>query len=222
MTMSRTLRISCAGLRLRKRDRAAQQIVRSAEPSRPDDVIDDAGGERLRRGDRLAVGAHLERHLRAGETRQPLRAAGAGNDAEHHFGLADPGVLGRDAEVAGLRDLEAAAERVAVNRGDERLGGVLDALEQRVRALGARHRIGRRLQQVERLDVRAGDERRAGADEHDRLGGRIGDAALDRLVDLSPDLGRQRVHRRVVDGHDGDAVFHFVPNEIRPYEISDF
>ena len=48
-----------------------------------------------------------------------------------------------------------------------------------------------------------------------RLGGGIGDAALDRLVDLSPDLRRQRVHRRVVDRQDGDAVFHFVAHEIR-------
>jgi hypothetical protein len=58
------------GLALREGDRAGQQIA-------VDDVIDDARGQRLRRRDRLAVGAHLERHLRAGQTRQPLRAAGA-------------------------------------------------------------------------------------------------------------------------------------------------
>ena len=40
-------------------------------------------------GDRLAVGAHLERQLGAAQPRQPLRAAGAGNDAEQHFRLAD-------------------------------------------------------------------------------------------------------------------------------------
>ena len=32
----------------------------------------------------------------------------------------------RDAVVAGLRDFEAAAERVAVNRRDERLGDVFE------------------------------------------------------------------------------------------------
>ena len=55
----------------------------------------------------------------------------------------------------------------------------------------------------------------AGADQHDRLGGRIGVAPFDRFVELSPDFGRERVDRRVVDGHDGNAVFHFIPNEFR-------
>ena len=85
--------------------------------------------------------------------------------------------LRRDAEVAGLRDLEAAAERVAVNRGDERLGrrppGASAARACPPIAPASRSRV---FSSVEDLDVGAGDERRAGADEHDRLGRRIGDA----------------------------------------------
>src|SRR6185295_15836749 len=133
-----------------------------------------------------------------------------------------------DAEVARLRDLEPAAERVAVNRGDERLGGVLDALELCVRAGRTRHRVLGRPQQLEGLDVGAGDEGGAGADQHDGFGGRVGDAALHRLVDLPPDRGRQRIHRRVVDRDDGDAVFQLVADKIRhedsllysPYVVS--
>ena len=51
-----------------------------------------------------------------------------------HFRLADLRVFRRDAEVARLRDLEAAAERVAVDSRDERLRRILDALQQGVRA----------------------------------------------------------------------------------------
>ena len=67
-----------------------------------------------------------ERERRAAEPRQPLRAAGARDDAEQHFGLADLGVLRGDPEVAGLRELEPAAERVAVDGRHERLGGVFE------------------------------------------------------------------------------------------------
>ena len=93
-------------------------------------LVDDSGRLRVVRGDGFAVGAHRQRDVRAAEPRQPLRAARAGNDAEQHLGLADLASLCRDAEVARHRDLESAAERVAVNGGDERLGRVLDPLQQ--------------------------------------------------------------------------------------------
>src|SRR3546814_4731792 len=41
--------------------------------------------------------------------------------AERHLGEADPRIRGGDAHVAGERELEAAAERRAVQRRDERL-----------------------------------------------------------------------------------------------------
>ena len=62
-----------------------------------------------------------------------------------------------------------------------------------------------RLQQLEDLDVGAGDERGARADQHDRVGAGVGDGARDRLVDRFPHARAQRVDRRVVDGDDGDA-----------------
>ena len=79
----------------------------------------------------------VERLLDADQPRQPLRAFGAGDDAEVHFGLAQLRVGDGHAVVAGHGHLEAAAERRAVDRHHDRLGAVLDALQQR-RACRAR------------------------------------------------------------------------------------
>ena len=67
---------------------------------------------------------------------------------------------------------------------------------------------------VEHLDVGAGDERRAGAHQHDGVGRRVGVRALDRLVDRFPHRGAQRVDRRVVDGQDRDAIGNVVTNDV--------
>ena len=53
--------------------------------------------------------------------------------AEHHLGKAEPRVVDRDAVVAGERDLEPAAEAVAVNDGDRRHGQVVEPVDDRVR-----------------------------------------------------------------------------------------
>ncbi len=97
-----------------------------------DDEIDDAVGQRARGCERLALGAELEGEARPAQPGQPLRPAGAGNDPEQHFGLADLGARHGDAVMAGHRELETAAKRVAVNRGDERLGRIFERLESRV------------------------------------------------------------------------------------------
>ena len=88
-----------------------------------------------------------------------------------------------DAEVARHRDLEAAAERVAVNRGDERLGRILEPLQQRVRAGRSFERLLARLQRLEDLDVGAGDERRPAPIRTIASAAGIADGARDRLVD---------------------------------------
>ena len=78
------------------------------------------------------------KHVRHGEQRprlpQPARGAvEAGDDAELHLGQAEPrAVLAvRDAIVAGERELQAAAEAKAVDRGHGRNGQLLDAVENR-------------------------------------------------------------------------------------------
>ena len=66
---------------------------------------------------------------------------------------------------------------------------------------------------LEDVDVRAGDERRAGADEDDGVRGRIVAGALDRVADRFGNAGTQRIHRRIVDGDDGNTVPDLVPNQ---------
>ncbi len=105
--------------------------------------------------------------LRTDQARQALRAAAARQDADQHFGQADLGARHGDAVVAGERVLEPAAERVAVDRRDDRLLALRPARRpdaRRCRAAGAL---------AELADVRAGDEAAARADQHHRLDVRI-------------------------------------------------
>ena len=60
--------------------------------------------------------------------RQALRAAGAGDQAELHFGQRDLRRAVGDAVMAAERELEAAAQRGAVDRGDDRLVERLDVV----------------------------------------------------------------------------------------------
>ena len=146
-----------------------------------------------------------------------MRAACAWNDAQKHFGLADPGIASGHAEVARLCDLEAASERVAVNGGDERLVRVLDPFQQRMGARRSRQRILARLQDVEDLDVGAGNERRSGANQHDGFCGSVGVRTCHRLLDLFPHGRAQRIDGRVVDGDDRDTIVDVVANEGHKY-----
>jgi len=75
--------------------------------------------------DRIAADDHLDREFGTDRARQPLGATRARQQAEFHLGQAKPCVLGCDAEVAGERDLETAAERGAMNGGNDRFRRVL-------------------------------------------------------------------------------------------------
>ena len=84
---------------------------------------------RPRRGDRRAGQHQLQRLALADEPRQPLRAGVAGDQAEIDFRLSELRGVGGEPQRAGHRQLAAAAERVAVDRGDDRLAEVLDEIE---------------------------------------------------------------------------------------------
>ena len=73
----------------------------------------------------------------------------------------------------------------------------------RLRTARATARASERLEDV---DVGAGDERRASADEHDRVRRGVGLGARDGLADAFGNAGAERVDRRIVYGDDGDAV----------------
>ena len=147
----------------------------------------------------LAAGHHVERLLDTDDARQALRAARAGQKAEVDLG--QPALRRRhgDPVVAAQRDLEAAAQRGAMDRRDEWLACALDRILDLDQA-----RRGRRL--AELGDVGAGDERLAVADEHDRLGLRIGDGLADAVQDTDTHLLRQRVDGRIVDRQDRDVT----------------
>src|SRR5438067_146307 len=94
----------------------------------------------------------------AHETRQALRAAVAGCDAELHLRLAELCGLTRDPQMARHGELAAAAQGVAVHGGDDRLAAGFEAAQHRLAA----QRPGLAVEWAllrEIRDVGAGDER---------------------------------------------------------------
>ena len=148
----------------------------------------------------------------ADQARDALGAAAARQQAELDLGLADPGPrVGRgDAVVAGERDLEAAAQRGAVDRRHDRLTAGLLVAEQPLQLaelLGELGRI-RGVGVQEHLEIGAGDEIGLSGGDDDALHLVVLERRLER-----PGIGRDRalvqhVHGAVrhVPGDGGDAV----------------
>ena len=107
----------------------------------------------------VARANELEGPPLADESCQPLGAAVTGYDPEVDLGEPDLGALRRQADVARQGELTAAAERVAVDRRDHRLGELLDLVEGRLAEIrgvaGFDRPVG-----VQNADVGTGDERR--------------------------------------------------------------
>ena len=97
------------------------------------DVIDQADVLRLLEREQRADRHQLDRLGLADQPREPLRAAGARQHAERHFGHADlAAALPRDADVGRHRHLEPAADGVAVERGDHELRRLLEPVQRLV------------------------------------------------------------------------------------------
>ncbi len=96
----------------------------------------------LFRLDRLAGDDHVERSGYTDDTRQTLRAPGAGDDPEAYLWQAHVGAGNGDAVGAAERQLQSTAERVAVNCRDHRLFGLLKHVYD-LRQRWRRHRFGR-------------------------------------------------------------------------------
>ena len=82
--------------------------------------VDEPDLQRALRRERIARQQQLERALAPGEARQPLRSAEGRRHAEIDFRLGETRALAGDGQMHGLGDLAAAAERQAVDRGDDR------------------------------------------------------------------------------------------------------
>ncbi len=129
------------------------------------DPVDNARLQSFGRGHGITKSAHFCRHGHAGQPRQTLRAAGAGNDAQFALGLSDLRGCHGDAIVASHRGFQSAAKGRAMNGADDRLGAVLQDVEHRIQADAAILLSGSDF--AELLDVGSGDERATTADEHD-------------------------------------------------------
>ena len=132
--LARAARPTSGGAVLRESDGGLEQTPGC-------DGVDQTGLCRSTGGERLAVGAHPHGQFAADEARQALCPARARDQAEQHFRLAEPGVIRGHTVVTGHGEFETAAERVAVDGGDERLGGVFELIQQRVNARRSLERL---------------------------------------------------------------------------------
>ena len=167
-----------------------------------DDLLDQAVLERFRGADRIAADDHLDRELRTDRARQALRAAGARQQAELHFGQAEPGFLDRHAKVACQRDLEAAAERGAVNGGNDRLRRILHRGQHFGRP-GGFGGLPNSVMSAPAMKVRPPQVSTM------RLDFGIGDRLFHAIENTAAHGGAQRIHRRAVNRDDADVVMTF-------------
>ena len=149
-----------------------------------DHLVDESDAQRFVGVDLTSAEDDVLRSRHADESRQPLRASTARDDAEEDLGLAEPRPGRGDAEVTGERELAAAAQRVTAHRGDRGAGDVGDcgqrSQEQSADLLGLRRT-------TELADVRACGEHSVAAG-HDNGAGWIVDQRLGRGFELRQHL----------------------------------
>src|SRR3954471_1757933 len=90
------------------------------------DRVEEPDAQRGLRVHHLAREDDLLRPQLSDEPHEALRAAESGSHAERHLGKAELGVLAAEDHVAGDRELEPSAERIAVHRRDGGAGNVLE------------------------------------------------------------------------------------------------
>ncbi|MNM56061.1 hypothetical protein D3C81_672150 [compost metagenome] len=170
--------------------------------------VDQPALDGLRGGHQLAVLQIRLARGQAGQAGHAHHAAGARHQAQRGFGQAelDLGLVQRDAMVAGQRDLEAAAQRGAIERGHDRLAQRFEPAQGVLAELGGFEqplRIGG-LHPVEAVQVAAGEE--------GLLGGRQDDAGDVGFLgfEAGHHVGKALPHGV---GHGVDALFRRVEGE---------
>ena len=156
-------------------------------------VVDQAPHERGRRVDEVAGDAHLACPAVTDRLGEQHGQPPARHDPDPRVRVGEAGAFGRDQEVACERDLETARDRGAVDRADDRLGGLGERPDQLV---VAGHHVTDLGVVGEALQVDAGAERGVGAGEHDgvdvvarvagrdRRGERRGEGRIQRVARL--------------------------------------
>jgi hypothetical protein len=128
--------------------------------------VDQADAQRTVRVEGAPREDQVFRARWADQPSQPLRAARPGDHTEQDFRLADLGILGADTHIGGQREFAAAAERIASDRRDDRLGNRRHRRECRVQRLDASHHVGV-AHGGHLFDVGSGGERARAAVEDD-------------------------------------------------------
>ena len=164
-----------------------------------DNRVDQADLARLRRANRLAGQHQVQRRREPDQPRQPLGAAGAGDDAERDLGHRELRARRRDAPVATQRRLHARAHRRSVDGRDDGHGAVLNQPHRL--AVAGLEDTG-----LELAHIAAGDERLAGASQHDRTHVRGRTQFPECFAQAGAHIAAHRVDGRAVDRDDRDAV----------------
>lgn len=169
---------------------------------------------RLPRAHALAQDGEALRLGRSRELHQAVDRAPGERHAEAHLGEADERVLRGDAPVAGERERAAAADRVALDRGERHLRDRLPRRAQAVAGVRDAALLGERLRAhvpasgLAQIGAGAEVVRPAGEDDRAHL---VAQVALEgELGELVHQRERERVAlARSVQPHDEDAVARF-------------
>jgi hypothetical protein len=139
------------------------------------------------------------------DPRQALCAPGARHDPQRHLGQAEDGGAAGEAEVGGERELAAAAERVAVDRGDRDLRGGRQRVESPLKHPVARVELGGG-EAKQGLHVGAGREVPRSAGDDDRPKHRARVQRLRHGLEQVPHHLVERVDRGSLDAHDRETL----------------
>ena len=182
-----------------------------------DHPVDEPDGEGLVRLHLPPTPDELLRPRRTDQPGQALRRPRARDDAEKDLGLPDAHVVGGDPQVARHCQLEAAAERDAVDGGDDRPRDLAEGVVRGPKPRPDGACLGRT---AELADVGPGRERLGPAEDDDGLHVGIAGEVAGGGSDLVEQRRRQRVERRPVDAKDGDAVVAAVGADTVGHEVS--
>ena len=203
-TASMMKRAAIGGL---AREHAGKTARLGHELGSGNDPIHQPDPVRLLRADRVTRQHQLERATGPDETWQPLAAAVTGNQPEIDLWLSELRGVGGQTDRAGHGELAASTQRIAIDRGDDRLPEILEQVEdvlppQRVVAR-ARRRLLRQF-----VDVGSGHERLvSGTRQDDAANGRVVPQVQNRAAKLVERFGVERVeHLGPVDRHDSSRA----------------
>ena len=99
-------------------DLVAPALARSRQFPRRHDLVDEAEPRASAASTRRPVEDHAHSLLEADLSRKTVHSASQRDGTDERFGRREARVSGRDDEIARERDLETAAKRHAVDRGD--------------------------------------------------------------------------------------------------------